>query len=210
MKPLTQLIIALIATGVVFSGYVVWYRVVGAQSASVAELTAKIESASAAEGRAAAARVALEDLSKDETDIAQYFVSTDSLVAFLEDLQARASRAGASASVASVSANKDTKHPAVDVTLQLTGSFSAVMLAAGRIEYAPYDIRVVSFSANASVADTTGKAEWIGAMVISVGSSPATTSRAATPAASTSALLPAATTTPTGSSATTTVTPHAI
>jgi hypothetical protein len=87
-------------------------------------------------------------------------------VQFINDIESRGSKLGATVSVSSVSAGDSSAHASLSLALSVSGSFDAVMRTMGAIEFAPYDIRVENLSLNQ--ADKTWQAD----ATVLVGSAP--------------------------------------
>lgn len=172
----TRVILAILIFVAALVAYGMWYRVVDTVSTRTVELASQIETKTATQKRIAAIRAALDELASDEARVDQYFVSSDTVVTFLEELQAHGTVTGASVDVLSVSAGTATNQPTLQISLVIAGSFSAVMQTIGRIEYAPYHISVSSLALNlakaAPSADAPGVDTWSATMQIVVGSLP--------------------------------------
>jgi hypothetical protein len=183
--PFIRLGIAIVLFAGVLGGYWVWYSVVADQSARAVELQSQIDTKTSLEQRAAAARTELSEISSDEAAVQQHFVSNDTIVSFLGDLENRGVATGATVKVLSVSSATITGHAALQINLQINGTFPAVMNTIGSIEYAPYDLSVATLSLNQS-AGGSGAAPntaslWSASVNILVGSAPGNaTSTAAT------------------------------
>ncbi|HUQ30437.1 MAG TPA: hypothetical protein VM103_02870 [Candidatus Paceibacterota bacterium] len=180
--------------------YGIWYHAVDSESAHVSELAAQIDLKNATQLRASALRATLDQLASDEAHIGKYFVSPDTIVSFLGELQAHGTAAGGLVKVQSVSTATTNGHPALQILLSISGSFQAVMKTIGRIEYAPYDLSVTSLSLNTTLdpqgaGKTAAAKTWSANMTLFVGSTAATSSVPAIPPALRTS-VPAATTTP--------------
>lgn len=138
-------IIALAAGVAVLAGYGVWYAVVAAKSASVADLQNQIDTKTEAEGRVASARAAIAEVASDENVIRSYFVPKTGVVAFINNLEASGQSQGTKIDVLSVSAGTGAQST-LELSLAVNGTFDAVLRTVGAIEYAPYDISLSSFS----------------------------------------------------------------
>ncbi len=172
----TRVIIALLIFVAALVAYGMWYRSVTIVSARTVDLAAQIETKTATQKRIAAIRAALDELANDEARVNQYFVSPDTVVSFLEELQAHGADTGASVDVLSVSAGTATTQPTLQISLVIDGSFNAVMQTIGRIEYAPYHVSVSSLALNLAKASPSAEAQaedtWSATMQIAVGSLP--------------------------------------
>ncbi len=179
-SPFTRLSVALVILGIVLGGYGVWYRAVSKQSERAVELALQIDEKTAARSRTTALRAALGQLASDEALVRKYFVSSDTVVAFLEELQKNGTNSGALVEVLSVSTENDDKQATLRVVLGVEGSFSAVMNTVGRIEYAPYDLSVRALSVQSGKGEEVENRKWNASMTISIGSISATSTKAAT------------------------------
>lgn len=168
---LTQLTLSGVLFLVALGGYAYWYHVLGEVNAQVAELSAAAD--------AKAANAATSDLAAGElaaraaaaNDIQAYFVASGNVVGFLEALQSLGSGLGAGVSVVSVTANASPRAH-LDLALSVSGTFAAVMRAAGAIEYAPYDVTMKTLTLSTSSVDPN--APWTAAMTLSVGTASST------------------------------------
>ena len=163
-------------------GYWFWYGMVSDASAHAAELSLAIETKTSMTNRAAQVRATLTKLADDEEILQKYFVAPTDVVPFLEDLQARGNAAGTMVKVLSVSAGPRTGAPsALQVALEVVGTFAAVMNTIGRIEYAPYNLSIAALTLSQVAASATGPSaeaspSWQASIILSVGSTPAATS----------------------------------
>jgi hypothetical protein len=158
-------VITLVICGVIYS---VWYGYVANESGMVASLAAQVKAKTETKARASALANALTELAKNETSVQGYFVTESNIVPFLEFLQSTGTRLGATVKIPSVGANTNVKQPALVISLQITGTFDAVMRTVGAIEFAPYAISVTSLLI--SQTGETATASWNASMSITVGS----------------------------------------
>lgn len=176
--PFFRLSAMLIVLAVVMFAYGAWYRAIANESEHSAALSLEIETKAAARNRTSALRETLGKLASDEALVAKYFVSSDTVVSFLEELQRHGTEAGATVDVLSVSSESDDEQQVLRVTLHIAGSFRGVMNAVGRIEYAPYDLSVqtLSLQSRSSGGSEEGASTttWDGSLTILVGASSAT------------------------------------
>jgi len=126
--------------------YSVWYGVVSAESAHAAQLEQQLTQKNQTSAQIAKAKTELVSLASDETTINQYFVSTNNVVPFLEQLQSTGKYLGSNVQVASVSATPGTPYGHLSLSLSITGSFNAVLRTIGAIEYGPYDTTVTTLT----------------------------------------------------------------
>lgn len=174
-KPLIHLAVALIALIAVGVGYAFWYGVVRDTREAVAALTIDAETKEAAAGQISEARSTLSSLAADEAFFGSYFVSTTTVVSFLESIEATGESLGARVEVASVTPGSPTR---LSVAVRITGSFSAVMRTVGAIEHAPYDITVANLTVDTNAAS---EGAWTATATFSVGTGPATDAPASAP-----------------------------
>ena len=146
------------------TSYGLWYQAVSSMSARAADLQDQIDTNTQSLARIAAARAALTEISGDEAAVQSYFVPDTGVVGFIDDLQARGHMLGSSVVISSVSAGSTGTHSALRVALTVHGAFDAVLRTIGSIEYAPYDLSVVSLTVSQD-----GKNSWYGEMTITVG-----------------------------------------
>jgi len=188
----THLVLALLFLLACCAGYGSWYAVLSGRSAEAADLAQQIQSKDEDAARLKAAKTALASIQSDEALIGNYFVSTSDVVPFLEGLQATGSHLGANVVIASVSADTLAGRPTLALTLQITGSFDAVLRTLGRVEYAPYFVSVSDLSLTtvpatvASANAPTTLAGWAATASLIVGAKSAASSTPAVPSAATS------------------------
>ena len=174
-----QLIFSVVILLLVIGGYVFWYSIVTAKSAEASTLQSQITTQSNTATQTAQAKVELAQLTSQEATINQYFVQTNNVVPFLEQLQSIGKFLGADVQVASVSAVPGTPYGHLDLSLSITGSFDAVSRTVGAIEYEPYDTTITSFALTVtSNAGGTGSTspQWTAATEFSIGAQTGTSS----------------------------------
>jgi len=188
----TQLAFAALLFIASLAAYGSWYAIVSARSAEAAQLATDIQTKDQDASKLQAAKAALASLEGDEAAIGAHFVSTADVVPFLEGLQAEGSKLGTTVSIASVSADTDATRPTLALSLQINGSFSAVLRTLGAVEYAPYFVSVSDLSlstAPATPATASAPAEpagWSATVSLVVGAVSSASSTPAKPAAATS------------------------
>ena len=165
-----RLVLALLVLLGSLAGYGAWYAAVSAQSTAAADIENKISVKRDAASRIDSARAALSEISGDEASVQNYFVSENEVVAFIDALEARGRAQGASVSVLSVANDKIATHPALSLSLRVTGTFDAVMRTVGSIEYSPYDLSLKTLSLGLD-----GKNAWHADLSIVVGTGPSVT-----------------------------------
>lgn len=168
---LTHFIVALAVATLSLAGYWFWYSAIATKSGYVVGLQSEIDARTAAAGRATLARSTLADIAGDEALVRLYFVPETSVVAFIDNVQARGSAFDASVSVSSVEAADADSQPVLIFTLVVRGSFDAVMRTLGSIEYAPYYLSISELALQKGEGE-----EWHANVKLRVGSVPAATS----------------------------------
>lgn len=167
-KPIITLVVAALLALGALGGYVLWYKVIAAESGRAVLLDREIRAHSADASRTGALKATLAEIENDEALVQGYFVSEANVAAFVDDLEARGRALGAVVDTTSV-ANADTpEHSAIAVALIITGSFDAVLRTIGSIEYAPYDLMVSSLVFTRDVP----KPGWRADLKLVVGSAP--------------------------------------
>lgn len=170
-KVLARLFIVFCLFAVALTANLAWYRIVNGVSGRVVLLEEQIEEKTETQKRIQAMRSALERIENDEASLDAYFVSSDTIVAFLEDLQRAGAASGAEVSVLSVSAASTGGDSVLKINISVTGAFAGVMGTIGSIEHAPYLITADTLSLNAASKDDAAAAtEWRANMQITVGS----------------------------------------
>lgn len=175
--PYIHLIIAgailLVALGV----YVFWYGRVNTLSAQAAALSSQIQQLGDANGRASSVRRDLEEVGRQEAELYAHFVGNDTIVSYLETVEATGRSLGATVTVVSVgNAPARAGHPAeIQMALRITGSFDAVMRTLGAIEYQSYDTTLTNVTLD------TPDSTWTAAATFLIGTPPTATSTKPTP-----------------------------
>lgn len=189
---LIRLIVGAIALALAFGAYGVWYGTVTGKSARAVELAGEIQTNGERASRIAAANATLATLGNDESAVGKYFVSSASLVPFLESLQSTGERLGATVTVSSVSSGTRKGRAEISLNGTVSGSFDSVMRFIGSVEYAPYSVTVEQLSVSGgtvSGAASAAVSKWTATFILTVGSqTPVTgtnTSSAVQPAAPT-------------------------
>lgn len=167
-KPLIHLVVAFLILVGVAAAYAFWYLHITALRGEVAVLAAEATAAEANAGEIAAARQTLSTLAVDEEFFGSYFVSTSTLVSYLESVEATGRSLGTEADIVSVTPGGK-GDPRIVVAFKAVGSFAAVMRTVGAIEYGPYDAHITSIT-----IDTNAGSEgaWAATGSISVGTGP--------------------------------------
>ena len=124
------------------AAYAFFYSEIGTQSVKVATIDQEIATKTKAASSEAVAKSELNSLTSEEAAINQYFISTNDVVPFLEQLQKTGKYFGANVTVQSVSATPGTPYGQLGLALTITGTFDAVLRTIGAIEYGPYDTTV--------------------------------------------------------------------
>jgi Tfp pilus assembly protein PilO len=148
-NPLFHLVFALAVLVLVLAGYGIWYSMLVQKSSEASSLVAQIAQQNNTSSKTAKAATELAQLSTQEASINQYFVATNNIVPFLNQMQAIGTFLGAKISVGSVSATPataTTPYGQVTLSLNITGSFDSVARTIGAIEYTPYDTTLTSLS----------------------------------------------------------------
>jgi Tfp pilus assembly protein PilO len=199
--PVIGLICSLVVLVFVSVGYGFWYSLLSEKSAEVSSITEKITEQNNATTQIEQAKAELSQLSSQEATVDQYFVATNDVVPFLEQIQSIGTFLGAKVEVVSVSAVSGNPYGQLNLSLSISGPFDAVARTLGSIEYGPYDssITSLSLSTSATPGDTpsTSAAVWNAAATFTVGAQTGNTQSASSqPVASSHApTTPAATST---------------
>lgn len=156
--------LAVSALLLVIGAYALWYNRVAALSHVAARLTQTIEAKQEIARRIATARQALAALQGEERDISGYFITEESIVALIGELEARGRAQGSTVAVTSVSTTKLDKRPAFSVQLVISGTFDSVMRTAGAIEYMPKYLKVTLLS-----LDAAERGNWTATLALAVG-----------------------------------------
>ena len=171
-KVLIRLIASIVLLIVVVSAYAFWYSVVTAESTAAGDLAAKIIQQSNATSKIAEAKSEIVQLNSQDATMSQYFVETNDLVPFLEQLQSIGKFLGTKVLVESVSATPGTPYGALTLSVSVIGSFDAVLRTIGSIEYEPFNITIssLSFTSPTSLGGTSSSSpQWTGNAVFSIG-----------------------------------------
>lgn len=158
------------ALAVVAAGGGYWYanHLLGAASTRTTELQASIAQKRLQIGANEDALRTLLSAEEERSAIRGYFVSSDTTVPFLEELEATGRSLGSVVSVVSV-AEVTTPRPLLSVALRVEGSFASVMRTVGAIEYGPRDIQVTALTMDTDVGAEEGGDMWRATLTLSVG-----------------------------------------
>lgn len=162
-KPLVHLVLALLLLALALAAYAFWYGRVAALEREAADLAVQAAQADRAAADIAGARSALAKLAEDEAFFGSYFVSTTTVVSYLEDLEATGDALGSVVEVVAVTPAASR----LSISFKAAGPFAAVMRTLGAIEFGPYDATM----ANLTLEKTAD--EWSASGVVSVGMNPA-------------------------------------
>jgi hypothetical protein len=166
-SPLFHLIAWLLICSAAIGGYAYWYSFVTNQSTLVSDLENRIRTKTETSIKVAAARAALAEIAADESVVQGYFIPEDGVVTLIDDLQKRARAQSAQMKVLSVSTDGSAAQSTLVLLLSInvTGTFDAVMRTVGSLEYAPYDLSVVKLSLGKD-----DKSSWHADLQITIGS----------------------------------------
>jgi Tfp pilus assembly protein PilO len=167
-------------------GYGVCYAMVSAESAQASTLANQISSQNNAATELVKAKSETMQLSTQQATIDQYFVSTNNIVPFLEQLQSIGKYLGSDVEVSSVAATPGTPYGEITLALTINGSFTAVARTIGAIEYQPYNVTLTSLTLSAVPGgDSTASSSpaWTAAAAFTVGA------ETGTPATSTASVV---------------------
>lgn len=145
-SPITHFILTLVVGLGVVAGYCSLYATVSYKSSVVANVESQIIAANNTVSRTASARVALAEVSSDESQIRSYFVPQTDVVTFINSIEALGLANESLVKVLSVSTSGNSSSPTLIISMAVTGAFDAVMRTVGAIEYAPYAISVSTLS----------------------------------------------------------------
>ncbi len=203
-KSMIRLLGAIVLLVLVLVGYGFWYAAVSRESEQAGVLEAKIAEQNDIAAKSVQAKTELTLLTTQGATIDQYFVQTNDLVPFLEQIQSLGKFLGTSVQVASVSAVPGSPYGHLNLSLSISGSFDSVVRTVGALEYQPYGVSIntltLSTSANPNASATTSP-QWNATTMLTIGAQTGSTSSAAT--TTTSAPIP--TTTTSSTTATTTL-----
>lgn len=165
----SPLIIASIILVASIGAGVVEYYVLNNSETRVVELQKKVLDQKAEIARAERARSALASLDTNENALEPYFLKKESIVSFIESLQATGKGTGASVQVVSVSDDKSGGHARILVSLLISGPFDAVMRTVGILENGSYDTVLNSLTLDSGTPSIKGVQQWSAATNLSVG-----------------------------------------
>lgn len=173
-KAITGTLVSAALLALALALYAVWYAAVARHAAEAAALRVEQLERSAAGGRAAQARRALESLEGEEARVYAHLVSPDDIVPFLESLESVGEGLGTQVDVVSVG-GAPAGAGRITLSLRVTGTFEAVMRTLGAIEYQPYDVRLSSLTLDTPTAIEANAGTWTAAAVFSLGMQTAST-----------------------------------
>ena len=152
-RTLIQLTIAGVLLVASCAGYAVAHAVVAKAGARVVAASEQIKQKNEEAKEIRKARTELTALSESEARVTGYFVSQDAVVPFLEEIGSMGKAFGSTVEVVSVTEDiTETGRTMLDLSLQISGSFSSVMRTVGNLEYGPYDIALTNLSLDATSA----------------------------------------------------------
>lgn len=169
-NPLMHLVFALIALVIASGAYGVWFVMVDTENAKARSLASDIQTKSQDAARIAEAKAALAALTAKEDSISMHFISANDVVPFLGSLEQTGTALGSKVHVVSVGADnpKPGAQGHLTLSVQITGTFDAVLRTLGSLEYSPYYITLTNLT-----LDTAGENAWSAATTFSVGTGPA-------------------------------------
>lgn len=165
--------ISFLVLAAALGAYGFWWTVVSHTSAQASEMHTQVTARAEDARRIRAAQEALATIAGSEASVASHFVSTADVVPFLESLESTGSALGAKVEVVSVGADTREGHPALTLSLQITGPFDAVVRTLGAIEYGQYDIVLSNLALDTPNASQASPV-WTAAAVFSVGTATST------------------------------------
>ena len=159
---------------VVLGAYVSWFRQVRERAAEAAHISQELRTLGDASGRASLIRRTLEEIEQQEALVYRHFVGSDTIVTYLEEVEATTVSLGSAVEVVSVgNAPMRKDQPAqLQMALRITGPFDAVMRTLGAIEYQAYDTTLSSVTLDTPSA---GGTRWTAAATFLVGMPPQAT-----------------------------------
>ncbi len=159
---LMSLVGSLIAFLLVLGAYWLSYSMVTAKSIEASKLATQIDTEKSATAELTQAKSELAGLTSQKATINQYFVQTNNIVPFLEQLQLLGSSLGATVQVASVSASQGSPYGTLTLSLSISGNFNAVAKTLGAIEYEPYNISItsLSFTHTPNIGSASSTPQW--------------------------------------------------
>ncbi len=157
----SHLVLSLIVALALVAGYAYWFMQVRLLEGKAEALTLDIAVKTEEYSRASGTKDTLAGIVAEEAEVRAHFVPTESIVAFLEGVEALGNQFGTTVTVVSVT------DPAPDgritLSLSISGSFSAVMRTLGLIEYSQYASATRSLT-----LDTGGDGVWTAAASVVV------------------------------------------
>ena len=165
-RTIIPLSIALVTLVVGVVGYAVTLRALLTLQQESFLLAEEIREAAEEEIRLERAQETLAVLLSQESVVAEWFVSDDTLVDFLEQIERAGSNTGARVSVVSVGA--DEKAKVYNIHVSVSGGFRAVMRAIGAIETLPVLIKPTQATLETIVREERDVAEWTASLSFAV------------------------------------------
>lgn len=162
-RALIPAVLALLLLIAVSAGYIIGYRMLAAARAEARALTEEVEAREAQVAQVAAAKSALFTLSADEAFFQSYFVSTSTIVSYLEEVESTGDELGTEVDIVSVTPQGGDR---LALSVRISGSFRAAMRTLGALEFGPHDTR----ASNVTLSAVDGA--WTLTAVFSVGTRP--------------------------------------
>lgn len=162
-KPFFHFIFVLILFIALVGVYVAWHGIVVGARTSVYETASAIEAKTREAKQIADIQERIASFFNDESALETHFVSSDTVVSYLQELEELGSTLGTTLEVVSVT--NDPGQGRLSISLQIEGSFDAVMRTVGVIEYGQYDAMITTLN----IEKMVDSALWSATGTLSVG-----------------------------------------
>ena len=169
--PYAHIALATVLFLLALGAYVSWFNHVRGKAAEASQVVQEVKTLGDAGGRSASIRRVLEDLERQEAETYGHFVSDETIVTYLEEVEATGENLGSAVEVVSVgnAPAQNGSGARLQVALRISGSFDAVMRTLGAIEYQAYDTVLSSLTLDTPPADDSG---WTAAATFLIGTMP--------------------------------------
>jgi len=162
---LTYFILALVFALASLVAYVLWFLAFSSAHTEAVAAATEVIRIEREDAAIANAEDTIAALSADEAMLNGYFVSSDGIVPFLEELERSGEGQGSLVEVVSVTP-PGTSGGRLALAVRIEGSFESVMRTLGSMEYGPRDMRIVSVTLDTPPVEEATM--WIAAATFSV------------------------------------------
>jgi Tfp pilus assembly protein PilO len=152
-------------------GYYLLFQYTKTQSAAAASLTSAIDLGQQKNSRLSSLRATVKDTDGKRQQLETFLLSSDTEIAFIEQMESLAKNSGLSAKTNNVSsiAGEANLTKVFKMQMEVTGSWSNIMYLLDQVESLPYGVRVIGVSLNRqSAGGKSAGSAWVATFEINV------------------------------------------